>query len=77
MVTKRIVGSPACPALTTESVSDRLREMVQQAAPRRMLGADGVVDDDVPDPFRRGPEVFTSSFVMIRDAVDVIVDAVH
>jgi len=42
-----------------------------------MLGADGVVDDDVPDPFRRGPEVFASSFVMIRDAVDVIVDAVH
>ena len=73
----RIVGSPAFPALTTDSVSDRLREMVQQAAPRRMLGADGVVDDDVPDPFRRGPEVFMSSFVMIRDAVDVIVDAVH
>lgn len=73
----RIVGSQAFPALTVDSRPDRLREMVQQAAPRRMLGADGVTDDDVPDPFRRGPEVFASSFAMIRDAVDVIVGAVR
>lgn len=68
----RIVGSDEFPELMAAETPARLREMVALAGLNRRLGV-VVHGDDVPDPYRRGPEVFRESFAMIRDAVDVIV----
>ena len=56
------------------SVFQTLREMVTVASRHRMLG-EVINDDDVPDPYRRGPEAFEASFELIKTAVDVIVEA--
>ena len=69
----RIVGSADFPTIPAGDVADRLREMVTVASRHRMLG-EVINDDDVPDPYRRGPEAFAASFGLIRDAVDVIVE---
>lgn len=68
----RIVGSDGFPEVLGESVSARLREMVVLAAPRRRMGVI-VHDDDVPDPYRCGPDVFEESFGLVRGAVETIV----
>ena len=70
----RIVGSADFPTIPAGDAADRLREMVTVASRHRMLG-EVINDDDVPDPYRRGPEAFAASFGLIRGAVDVIVEA--
>ena len=69
----RIVGSVDFPTIPAGDVADRLREMVTVASRHRMLG-EVINGDDVPDPYRRGPEAFAASFGLIRGAVDVIVE---
>lgn len=70
----RIVGSVDFPTIPAGDVAHRLREMVTVASRHRMLG-EVINGDDVPDPYRRGPEAFEASFELIKTAVDVIVEA--
>ena len=70
----RIIGSAEFPTIPAGDVADRLREMVTVASRHRMLG-EVINGDDVPDPYRRGPEAFEASFELIKTAVDVIVEA--
>lgn len=68
----RIVGAPEFPALPEGSVPKRLRAMVRLAAKRRGIGV-YVSDDDVPDPYGKGPELTEVSFQMMEIAVNTIV----
>ena len=70
----RVVGSVDFPTIPAGDVAHRLREMVTVASRHRMLG-EVINGDDVPDPYRRGPEAFEASFELIKTAVDVIVEA--
>ena len=70
----RIVGSVDFPTIPAGDVAHRLREMVTVASRHRMLG-EVINGDDVPDPYRRGPEAFEASFGLIKRAMDVIVEA--
>lgn len=67
----RICSSPELPALEGVGIDARLRELVDNAGLNRTLG-NVAAGDDIPDPYRRGPEAFRESFALITSAVDAI-----
>ena len=61
----RIVGSEE---FSDVNAAEDLAEVVDFASGHRLLG-EVVADDDVPDPYRQGAEVFAEAYGLIRGAV--------